>query len=101
MFLDIRFVAVVHPNEDFGGRLHQKKMRQAGVYACLIIRCSQLEVELQGKLDISRRLRSRDDARVRLIDSRVRSGKVDAVERIQEVGTELQSESFCELEVFL
>src|SRR4051812_9424661 len=82
-------------------RLAHKKMRQAGVIACLIIRASRLVIELQRKLDISRRLRCTDDTGGTGLHGGVRRRKIDAVERIQEVAAELQLEAFGEVEVFL
>jgi hypothetical protein len=54
-----------HSSEkEFSGEfLHKIKMRQAGVCACLIIRCFYLVVELQRKPNVSRWLRSLDHPR--------------------------------------
>src|SRR6266550_317161 len=86
-----------------GNSMLKIKMRQAGVYACLIIRCLLLVVELQCKLNVSRILRvfylahrcSNSDVTIR---DRI---KVDMVERVQEVRSELQLEPLCNLEVLL
>lgn len=77
------------------GTPSKMKMRQAGVYACLIIRCFWLlVVKLQRKLDIARRLLSVDLAGGILIHGSVGSGQVDTVKGVQEVATELQFEAF-------
>jgi hypothetical protein len=79
----------------------KKKMGQAGV-------CSPapsyftggLVVQLQGKLDIPWVLRAGDLTHGRS-KVHVWSVQVDVVEGIDEVGSELQSEPLCELEVLL
>ena len=76
-------------------------MRQAGVIACLIIRASWLVIELQRKLDISRRLRCADDASCGRGYRRIRRRQVHSVESVQEVAAELQLEAFGDVEVFL
>src|SRR5260370_4964606 len=76
-------------------------MGQAGVFACPIIRGLGLVVELQRKLDVSRRLRRLNHSGCTGLDRRVGYCQVDAVKGIQEIRTELQSESFCQREVFL
>jgi hypothetical protein len=76
-------------------------MRQAGVIACLIIRASWLVIELQRKLDISRRLRCVDDASGGCGYCRIRRRQVDPVEGIQEIAAELQLKAFGDVEVFL
>jgi hypothetical protein len=80
---------------------YKKKMRQAGVCACLILGCLYLEVELQRKLDFSCRLRGLDNSRGSGRHRRVGCPEIDGVERIQEVRAELKLESLGELEVFL
>src|SRR5271157_5197680 len=76
-------------------------MRQAGVYACLIIRALLLEKELQRKLNVSRRLRSLNNAGSGLIHSGVGNGKVDAVEGVQEISAELHPEPLRDLDILL
>src|SRR5260370_11852038 len=76
-------------------------MGQAGVFACPIIRGLGLVVEVQGKLDGSGRLRRLNHSGCTGLDRRVGYCQVDAVKGIQEIRTELQSESFCQREVFL
>src|ERR1700742_3266036 len=61
----------------------------------------QLVVELQRELNISRRLGCVDHARVVLRHRGVRRCKVHAVERIQEVTTELNLEAFRYVEVLM
>src|SRR3984957_14331045 len=61
----------------------------------------QLVVELQRKLDIARRLRCVDHARVVLLHGRVRCRQVHAVECIQEVTTEFELEAFREVEILM
>src|SRR6266404_2757155 len=69
--------------------------------APLYVLCLGLIVELQRKLDVSRRLRIVNHSGSRSSHCCIGYGKVDAVKRIQEVRAELQLESFCELEVLL
>ena len=76
-------------------------MRQAGVYACLIIRCLCLEVELQSKLDVSWRLGILNNPHVWRVIRGGRRPKVDGVKCIQEVRAELQFEPLSQLEVLL
>src|SRR5579859_174791 len=76
-------------------------MGQAGVKRLPHYTCSGLIVELQGKLDISRRLRSLNHSGSRTRHRSVGYRQVDAVKRIQEVRTKLQSESFGQLKIFL
>src|SRR5258708_32994789 len=76
-------------------------MGEVGVLGCPIIRGLGLVVELQGKLDVSRRLRRLNHSGCTALDRRVGYRQADAVKGIQEIRTELQSESFCQREVFL
>src|SRR5271169_6894310 len=75
-------------------------MRQAGVCACLIIRGLCLVVELQRKLDVPRRLGAGNLSHCRS-EAHVWSVGLYMVERVQEVGSELQLEPFRHLEVFM
>src|SRR5579863_7508209 len=75
-------------------------MRQAGVYACLIIRGLCLVVELQRKLNIPRTLGTGNLPHCRS-KAHVRSVGLHVVERVQEVGSKLQPEAFRHLEVFM
>src|ERR1700759_4763282 len=61
----------------------------------------QLVVELQRELNISRWLGSVDHAGVVLLHGGIRRSEVHAVERIQEVTTELQLEAFREVEILM
>src|SRR5713101_2066111 len=63
--------------------------------------CSRLVVELQSKLDISRRLRSLYDTGSAGLHGGIGNRQVDAVECIQKVAAELQLEAFGQMEVFL
>src|SRR6516225_1228248 len=76
-------------------------MGQAGVSACPIILPLRLEEELQSKLDVPRRLGGLDHTSCARLYGGVRHRKVHVVESVQEVGSELQLESFREQEVFL
>src|SRR5271167_763624 len=80
--------------------LLEKKMRQAGVYACLIIRGLQLVVEFQRKLNVSWRLGT---VYLSHVGAKAHVGCVElhVVKGIDEVGPELQFEPFCELEVLM
>ncbi len=69
--------------------------------ACLIIRALRLEIELQRELNVSRGLRRLNNSGGRLSHRRIGYREVDAVKRIQEVCTELESESLADLEVLL
>src|SRR6516165_405146 len=76
-------------------------MGQAGVSACPIMLPLRLVVELQTKLDISRRLGGLDHTGCARLYGGVRHRKVHVVKSVQEVGSELQPESFRDREVFL
>src|SRR4051812_47772127 len=76
-------------------------MRQAGVIACLIIRASRLVIELQRKLDISRRLRHVGHAGCGCGHRRIGSCKVYAVEGVQKIAAELQLKAFGQVKVLL
>src|SRR6202035_159503 len=59
-------------------------------------------IELQRKLDVSRRLGvAVDDSGCGLAHGGIRNCQVDAVKRIQEIGAELNPETLRYLEVFL
>jgi len=75
-------------------------MRQAGVYACLIIRALLLVVELQRELDIPRGL-SAGDLPHRGVDAGVWDVELNMVEEIDEVSSELQLEPLRKLEVLM
>ncbi len=75
--------------------------RQAGVFTCLTVRWRCLVVELQRKLDVSRRLREVNNSSCGCIYICVRRGEVNGIKCIQEVRAELELKSLCDLEVFL
>jgi hypothetical protein len=67
----------------------QKKNEADGVFACLIVRCLCLVVELQRKLNIPRGLGARNLSH-RGINARVWYVELHVVKRINEVRSELQ-----------
>src|SRR5271170_7231141 len=75
-------------------------MRQAGVFACLIIRGLCLVVELQRKLDVPRRLGT---INLSYVGAKAHIGRVKlyVVKRVDKLGSELQFEPFRELEVLM
>ena len=75
-------------------------MRQAGVCACLIVRCLYLVVELQRKLNVPRRLGA-GNLPHRGPKAHVWRVQLDMVEGIDEVSSKLQSEPLGHLEVLL
>lgn len=75
-------------------------MRQAGVFACLIIRALGLVIELQRKLDIPWRLGSRNLPH-RSSKTHVWCVELHMVKGIDEVGPELKSEPLREQEVLV
>src|ERR1700675_1932491 len=75
-------------------------MRQAGVCACLIIRCLLLVVELQRKLNVPWRLSAVDLSHVGA-KAHIGCVKLDVVKRVDEIGSELQLEPFREKEVLM
>lgn len=76
-------------------------MRQAGVFACLIVRCWCLEVELQRKLDVSRSLRGLNYSCRGLAYVHIGRLEVYIVERIEKVRPELELKSLCQLKILL
>lgn len=75
-------------------------MRQAGVFACLIIRVLFLVVELQRKLDIPWRLGTGNLPHA-TANTCVGHVQLYVVKRIDKVRPELQPEPLCHLEVLL
>src|SRR5205807_10251346 len=76
------------------------KMRQAKVFACLIIRGLYSIVELQSELDVSGRLGAGDLSH-RRTQTHVRCVELHVVKGVDEVAAELQPEAFCHLDVFM
>ena len=68
---------------------------------CLTVQWQCLVVELQRKLDVSRRLREVNHSSCGYIYRGVGSGEVDGIKCIQEVRAELELKSLCNPEVFL
>src|SRR5215469_5375965 len=73
-------------------------MRQAGVFACLIIRGLQLVVELQGELNVPWRLGAGNLTHA-AAKAHVRRVILYVVKGIDEVSSKLQFEPLCNLEV--
>ena len=76
-------------------------LRTTGVFTCLTVRRRCLVVELERKLDVSRRLREVNNSSCGCIYHCVGSGEVDGIKCIQEVRAELELKSLCDLKVFL
>src|SRR5271154_1512565 len=78
----------------------KRKMRQAGVCACLIIRGLYLVVELHRKLNVPRRLSTGNLAYVGA-KTHIWGVKLHVVKSVNEIASELQLEPFGKLEILV